>query len=82
MRIGCPKEIKSQEFRVGLIPAAVKAYVESGHQVSVEKERRPRIGDNRSGIRAGGSAHFSDGPGGLGKFADDRQGEGTPCRGV
>lgn len=38
MRIGCPKEIKSQEFRVGLIPAAVKAYVESGHQVSVEKD--------------------------------------------
>ncbi len=37
MRIGCPKEIKSQEFRVGLIPAAVKAYVDGGHQVCVEK---------------------------------------------
>ncbi len=37
MKIGCPKEIKSQEFRVGLIPAAVKAYVERGHQVCVEK---------------------------------------------
>ncbi len=37
MKIGCPKEIKSQEFRVGLIPAAVKAYVEKGHQVCVEK---------------------------------------------
>lgn len=37
MKIGCPKEIKSQEFRVGLIPAAVKDYVESGHEVSVEK---------------------------------------------
>lgn len=37
MKIGCPKEIKSQEFRVGLIPAAVKAYVEHGHQVFVEQ---------------------------------------------
>jgi len=37
MIVGCPKEIKSQEFRVGLIPAAVKAYVECGHQVYVQK---------------------------------------------
>ncbi|MGC8493297.1 MAG: alanine dehydrogenase [Syntrophobacteraceae bacterium] len=37
MQIGCPKEIKSQEFRVGLIPAAIRAYVEKGHEVSVEK---------------------------------------------
>ncbi len=37
MKIGCPKEIKSQEFRVGLIPAAVKAYVDAGHRVCVEK---------------------------------------------
>jgi alanine dehydrogenase len=36
MKIGCPKEIKSQEFRVGLIPAAVKTYVDHGHQVCVE----------------------------------------------
>ena len=37
MRIGCPKETKSQEYRVGLIPAAVKAYVDNGHQVFVQK---------------------------------------------
>ncbi len=37
MKIGCPREIKSQEFRVGLIPAAVKAYVENGHEVCIEK---------------------------------------------
>ena len=38
MKIGCPKEIKNQEFRVGLIPAAVKAYVDNGHQVCIEKD--------------------------------------------
>ncbi len=37
MKIGCPKEIKSQEFRVGLIPAAVKAYVDGGHEVFVQE---------------------------------------------
>ncbi len=38
MKIGCPKEIKSQEFRVGLTPAAVKTYVDNGHQVYIEKD--------------------------------------------
>jgi len=37
MRIGCPKEVKDNEFRVGLIPAAAKAYVDAGHEVVVEK---------------------------------------------
>ncbi|MCE5336055.1 MAG: alanine dehydrogenase [Desulfobacteraceae bacterium] len=38
MKIGCPREIKSQEFRVGLIPATVKTYVDCGHQVYLEKD--------------------------------------------
>jgi alanine dehydrogenase len=37
MKIGCPKEIKDHEYRVGLTPAAVKMYVDSGHQVFIEK---------------------------------------------
>lgn len=36
MRIGCPKEIKNNENRVGLTPAGAKAYVAAGHQVFVE----------------------------------------------
>ena len=36
MRIGCPKEIKPQEFRVGLTPAAVTEAVGLGHAVVVE----------------------------------------------
>lgn len=38
MKIGCPKEKKNHEYRVGLIPAAAKAYVDSGHEVYVEKD--------------------------------------------
>ncbi|GAB6888463.1 alanine dehydrogenase [Desulfothermus okinawensis JCM 13304] len=37
MRIGCPKEIKNNEFRVGLTPAAARAYVEAGHEVFIQK---------------------------------------------
>ena len=36
MRIGCPKEIKAQECRVGLTPAGVDALVRAGHEVYVE----------------------------------------------
>jgi alanine dehydrogenase len=37
MKIGIPKEIKNHEYRVGMIPAAVHALVQSGHSVVVEQ---------------------------------------------
>ncbi|NAZ37956.1 alanine dehydrogenase [Rubellimicrobium sp. CFH 75288] len=37
MRIGCPKEIKPQEFRVGLTPGAAREAVAHGHEVVVER---------------------------------------------
>jgi len=37
MRIGCPKEIKPQEFRVGLTPNAAREAVAHGHEVVVER---------------------------------------------
>jgi alanine dehydrogenase len=36
MLIGCPKEIKPQEFRVGMTPGAVREAVAHGHTVVVE----------------------------------------------
>ena len=36
MKVGCPKEIKAQEFRVGLTPAAVNELVRHGHFVTIE----------------------------------------------
>ncbi len=36
MHIGCPKEIKPQEFRVGLTPNAAQEAVAHGHRVTVE----------------------------------------------
>ena len=37
MKIGCVKEIKNNEYRVGLTPDNVKAYVAAGHHVYMEK---------------------------------------------
>ena len=37
MKIGCVKEIKNNEFRVGMTPDNVKCYVLAGHEVMIEK---------------------------------------------
>ena len=36
MKIGVPKEIKDQEYRVGMTPAGARTFVEAGHEVFVE----------------------------------------------
>lgn len=38
MQIGCVKEIKNNEFRVGLTPMNVKDYIANGHEVLIEKD--------------------------------------------
>lgn len=47
MIVGLPKEIKDNEYRVGLTPAGVRALTDGGHQVIVEKS-------------AGGGSGFED----------------------
>src|SRR4029077_14112532 len=37
MRIGVPKEIKTQEFRVGMTPSGVATLVARGHTVLIEQ---------------------------------------------
>ena len=44
MLIGVPKEIKNHEYRIGLTPAAVREYVENGHDVIVENNGGAAIG--------------------------------------
>ncbi len=38
MIVGLPKEIKDNEYRVGLTPAGVRALTDAGHEVIVEKD--------------------------------------------
>ena len=37
MVVGCVREIKNNEFRVGMTPDNVKAYVQAGHEVLIER---------------------------------------------
>ena len=54
MLVGVPKEIKKQEARVGLTPAAVREYVARGHQVLVEIGAGAGIGEgDATYIKAG-----------------------------
>ncbi len=44
MIIGIPKEIKEHEYRVGATPSMVRAFVDAGHQVVVQKDAGTKIG--------------------------------------
>ncbi|MBN2274269.1 MAG: alanine dehydrogenase [Bacteroidales bacterium] len=56
MKIGCIKEIKKHEYRVGLIPSDVKSYVSRGHQVMIQQGAGDAAGFNDEDyIRAGAS---------------------------
>lgn len=44
MIIGCPKEVKTHEYRVGLIPSNVKEYTDAGHTIYVEHGAGEGIG--------------------------------------
>ena len=37
MRVGCVKEIKNNEYRVGLTPDNVVSYVNAGHEVILKR---------------------------------------------
>jgi alanine dehydrogenase len=54
MLIGVPKEVKTHEYRVGMVPGSVREAVHHGHQVVVESGAGAGIGfDDRAYERAG-----------------------------
>src|SRR5262245_24149519 len=56
MKIGVPKEIKNNEFRVGMTPAAVRELATRGHKVVVETHAGDAIGlHDELYVRAGAS---------------------------
>jgi alanine dehydrogenase len=55
MIIGVPKEIKAQEYRVGMVPGGVKSLVRAGQQVLVEKEAGEGSGYYDSEYQAAGA---------------------------
>ena len=55
MLIGVPKEIKAQEFRVGMTPAGVREVVSAGHTVLIESGAGHAIGFNDDLYRTAGA---------------------------
>ncbi len=55
MRIGCPKEIKNHEYRVGLTPESARELVAHGHEVMVESGAGGGIGASDDLYRAAGA---------------------------
>ncbi|MER8403459.1 alanine dehydrogenase [Mesorhizobium sp. M0185] len=55
MRVGCPREIKNHEYRVGLTPGSVREYVAHGHEVLIETGAGAGIGADDNAYRAAGA---------------------------
>jgi alanine dehydrogenase len=55
MRVGCPREIKNHEYRVGLTPGSVREYVAHGHEVLVETGLGEGIGADDNAYRSAGA---------------------------
>lgn len=55
MRVGVPKEIKNNEFRVGLTPGSVQEFVSHGHHVVVESQAGIGIGASDDDYRGAGA---------------------------
>ena len=62
MIIGCPKEIKDQERRVGLTPAGADALVRAGHTVYMEHNAGLASGFADEEYTASGAQILPDGP--------------------
>ncbi len=56
MNIGVPKEVKNREHRVGLVPGGVRALVQDGHKVFIEKGAGAGSGIADEEYKAAGAA--------------------------
>ncbi len=56
MRVGVPKEIKNNEYRVGMVPASVQEVVAAGHEVIVETDAGAGIGFSDTDYEAAGAS--------------------------
>ena len=55
MHIGCPREIKKHEYRVGLTPQCVATYIGRGHRVSIQSGAGEGTGFEDSEYSAAGA---------------------------
>jgi len=55
MLIGVPKEVKTQEYRVGLVPGSVRELTHHGHEIIVERGAGAGIGFEDAAYAAAGA---------------------------
>jgi len=55
MLVGVPKEVKTHEYRVGLVPGSVRELVHHGHRVLVERGAGAGIGFDDAAYQAAGA---------------------------
>ena len=60
MKVGVPREIKSDEYRVGLTPASVRELIIHGHEVVVEQGAAAGIGIADDAYRGAGATVLPD----------------------
>ena len=60
MKIGVPKEIKTNENRIALVPAGAEALITAGHSVLVETGAGAGSGFRDAECRAGGEKMAPD----------------------
>lgn len=60
MRVGVPKEIKVHEYRVGLVPAAVRELCAAGHEVLVQSGAGAGVGCSDEDYRQAGARIAAD----------------------
>ncbi|HWA00072.1 MAG TPA: alanine dehydrogenase [Caulobacterales bacterium] len=60
MRVGCPKEIKTHEYRVGLTPESAAELVRAGHEVVMETRAGEGIGASDEHYRKIGAKILPD----------------------
>ena len=81
MIVGCPKEIKNEEYRVGMTPNGVKDFVAAGHTVIVEAGAGVGSGFSDKEYKAAG-ATLAPVEGRLRQGRHDLQGQGAAPGGV
>jgi len=59
MLIGVPKEIKNNEYRVGLVPSSVRELTENGHKVIIEQDAGLGIGIDDAAFEQAGATIVS-----------------------
>jgi alanine dehydrogenase len=61
MLVGVPKEIKDNEYRVGIVPSPVHELTENGHQVVIERQAGTGAGFGDADYKTAGAEIVSDG---------------------